>query len=187
MFYILLTWAIACLPFTNAIPTDSLKPSTIEKRCTNVLENPSFESGLSPWLHMGFGSWSTYAVYTSSGGGHDGNNLYYGQSNATKAASTLTVAQSGFSVPAGATVECSAWIASNRPGNSYDTEVQVFLDQVSCGSSLHLGTNGWVKVGGQVTVSAIDMHTFTIVAISGETGPQGSQVWIDDAMVGTGC
>jgi hypothetical protein len=64
--------------------------------------------------------------------------------------------------------------------------VEVFLDEITCGSAAYLGTNGWVKVGGKVVVKG-DSHTLAIVVSSDETGPDGSEVWVDDALVGGGC
>jgi len=186
MIALLLIWALAFLPFLNAMPTTPLPLSTLQKRCSNVLQNPSFESGVSPWLEMGFGSWAHRGVYTQASGGHDGRNFYWGQSNATVAEATLTLSQSELSIPSGTTIECSAWVASDRPGNVASTGVEVFMDGVTCGNAVNLGTNGWVKVGGKITVSG-DSHTYTIVVISDTTGPQGSQIWVDDAVVGTGC
>lgn len=180
----ILIWSLALLPFLNAIPTTPL--SQPMKRCTNILQNPSFESGVSPWLEMGFGSWAARGVYTQASGGHDGRNFYWGQSNATAAESTLSVSQSELQIPSGTTVECSVWVASNRPGNVASTAFEVFLDGVTCGTAINLGTTGWVKVGGKLAVSG-DSHTFTVVVSSDTTGPQGSQVWIDDAVLGAGC
>ncbi|KAH8724613.1 hypothetical protein GQ44DRAFT_256928 [Phaeosphaeriaceae sp. PMI808] len=182
-----LFWLLASLPFLNAIPTDQLPHvAGLQKRCTNALQNPSFESGISPWLEMGFGSWSQRGIFTSAEGGHDGRNFYFGMSNATVADCTLTLSQSNLSIPSGTIIDCSAWVASNRPGNVGSTRVEVFVDQVTCGSAVYLGTTGWVKVGGKVTVKG-DSHTLTIVVVSDESGPAGAQVWVDDATVGIGC
>jgi hypothetical protein len=178
----LLLWTLASLPFLHAIPTTPL-----QKRCTNALSNPSFESGLDPWLAMHFGSWAQYGVYTSSEGGHShSRNFYYARSNASVSDATMTLSQSGLNISSGTTVECSAWVASSRPGNVGSTRVEVFLDQVTCGSPAYLGTNGWQKVGGSVVVSG-DSHTLAIVVSSDETGPDGSEIWVDDGIVGTGC
>ncbi|KAF2827651.1 hypothetical protein CC86DRAFT_214484 [Ophiobolus disseminans] len=182
----ILIWALALLPFLNAMPTTPLSQPALEKRCSNVLQNPSFESGVSPWLEMAFGSWASFGVFTQSAGGHDGRNFYWGQSNATAAVSTLSVSQSAVRIPSGTTVECSVWVASSRPGNVASTAVEVFLDGITCGSAAYLGTTGWVKVGGKITANG-DSHTFTVVITSDTTGPQGSQIWIDDAVLGASC
>jgi hypothetical protein len=186
MFAILLLWSLAFLPFLNAIPTTQLAPTNLQKRCTNALQNPSFESGVSPWLAMGFGSWAQRGIYTSNEGGHEGRNFYFGQSNASVADATMTLSQSNLSIPSGTTVDCSTWVASNRPGNRGSTRVEVFLDEVTCGSAVYLGTSGWVKVGGKMVVSG-DSHTLAIVVVSDEAGPEGGQTWVDDALVGMGC
>jgi hypothetical protein len=183
MFTILLLWSLAFLPFITAIPTN---PLALQKRCTNALQNPSFESGISPWLEMGFGSWAQRGIFTSSQGGHQGRNFYYGQSNASVADSTMTLSQSSLSIPSGTTVDCSAWVASNRPGNVGSTRVEVFLDEVTCGSAVYLGTTGWVKVGGNMVVTG-DVHTMAIVVVSDQAGPEGGQTWVDDALLGVGC
>ncbi|KAF1843867.1 uncharacterized protein K460DRAFT_289919 [Cucurbitaria berberidis CBS 394.84] len=162
------------------------KLHTLSKRCDNKLQNPSFESGESPWLAMVSGSWSTRGVYTSSGGGHHGSNFYYGQSNST-IDSTLTLSQSEINIPNGATVECAAWIASRRPGNVGSSRVEVFLDGQSCGTE-YLGTTGWTKVGGKVGVSGDGaVHTLAVVVVSDEAGEEGWAVWVDDLWVGIGC
>lgn len=136
---------------------------------------------------MAFGSWAQRGIYTSAEGGHSGRNFYYAQSNATVAETTLTLSQSDVSVQAGSTVDCSVWVSSNRPGNVGSTRVEVFLDQVTCGNPVYMGTNGWMKVGGSVVVSGEKTHTLSVVIANGETGPEGSQVWIDDAVIGGGC
>jgi hypothetical protein len=59
------------------------------------------------------------------------------------------------------------------------------MDQVECGTA-NLGTNGWVKVGGKIDVEG-DKHTMSIVIVSDKTGPEGSKVWVDDALAGVGC
>jgi hypothetical protein len=135
---------------------------------------------------MGFGAWSTRGIYTSSEGGHDGRNFFYGHSNATIGQATTTVSQSGLNIPAGTTVDCSAWIASSRPGNVGATRVEVFLDGVTCGGVGWFGSNGWEKVGGQVQVQG-DSHTLAVVASSDGAGEDGWSVWIDDVWVGVGC
>jgi hypothetical protein len=181
MFPALLLWTLSFLPFLAAIPTTPL-----QKRCTNALQNPSFEAGESPWLAMAFGSWAQRGVYTSANGGAEGRNFYFGQSNATIADATLTLSQSGLAIPAGTTVDCSTWVASNRPGNMGSTRVEVFLDEQTCGSAVYLGTTGWTKVGGKIKVSG-ESHTLAIVVVSDESGPEGGLIWIDDAVVGIGC
>ncbi|KAF2026807.1 hypothetical protein EK21DRAFT_102978 [Setomelanomma holmii] len=183
MFLTLLLWAFSFIPLLAAIPTTS---APLQKRCTNALTNPSFESGESPWLAMAFGSWAQRGVYTSPSGGHDGNDFYYGEVNATVADATLTVSQSSLSLQAGSTVDCSAWVASNRPGNTGSTRVEVFLDEKTCGSAVYLGTSGWTKVGGKITVDGTASHTFAVVVLSDEAGPDGAMVWIDEAVVGNG-
>jgi hypothetical protein len=181
MLLTILIWAFAFLPFlATATPTPF-------KRCTNALQNPSFENGLDPWLAMHFGSWALRGVYTSSEGGHSSTrNFYYARSNASVSEATMTLSQSGLTIPAGTTVDCSAWVASSRPGNVGSTRVEVFLDEVTCGSVAFLGTNGWQRVGGKVTVAG-ETHTLAIVVSSDETGEEGSEVWVDNGMVGTGC
>lgn len=136
---------------------------------------------------MAFGSWAQRGVYTSGEGGHQGRNFYFARSNATVADATLTLSQSEFSIPAGSTVGCSVWVSSNRPGNVGNTRVEVFLDGVTCGNAVYMGTNGWIKVGGNVVAGSGETHTMSVVITSGETGPDGGQVWIDDAVVGAGC
>jgi hypothetical protein len=37
-----------------------------------------------------------------------------------------------------------------------------------------------------VTVAG-ETHTLAIVVSSDETGSEGSEIWVDDGMVGTGC
>ncbi|KAH7394013.1 hypothetical protein DE146DRAFT_633937 [Phaeosphaeria sp. MPI-PUGE-AT-0046c] len=188
MFTTLFLWSLLFLPFLHAIPTTiPPPPSTLQKRCTNALQNPSFESGISPWLDMAFGSWAQRGIYTSAEGGHSGRNFYFAQSNATVAQTTLTLSQSEVSIQAGTTVDCSVWVSSNRPGNVGSTRVEVFLDEVTCGSAVYMGTNGWTKVGGSVVVGSGETHTMSVVIANGETGPEGSKVWIDDAVVGAGC
>ena len=135
---------------------------------------------------MAFGSWAIRGIYTSASGGQEGRNFYFAQSNTTVADATLTLSQSELSIPSATTVDCSAWVASNRPGNVGSTRVEVFLDGATCGSAVYLGTNGWVKVGGKVTVNG-GSHTLAIVVVSDEAGPEGGQIWVDDAMIGIGC
>jgi hypothetical protein len=135
---------------------------------------------------MAFGSWAQRGIYTSAEGGHNGRNFYFAESNATVSDTTMTLSQSELSIPSGTTVECSVWVASRRPGNVGSTRVEVFMDQVTCGSAAYLGTNGWQKVGGKVTVNG-DSHTMSIVVLSDETGPEGGQIWVDDASVGIEC
>ena len=175
MFTILILWLFA-LP--SALPHQ-------QKRCSNALKNPSFEDGLSPWLDIAFGSWLQRGVFTSAEGGHAGPNFYFAQSNATVSHTTLTLSQSDISIPAGTAIDCSVWIASNRPGNVGSTHIDVFMDQVECGNA-NLGTNGWVKIGGKINVEG-DKHTMSIVIVSDKTGPEGSKVWVDDALAGVGC
>jgi hypothetical protein len=160
--------------------------SPLQKRCTNAVANPSFESGLSPYLDMVVGAWESRGVYTSAGGGHTGLNFYYGHSNAT-VDSTLTLAQSGLKLPQYGEVEVSAWVASNRPGNVGSTHVEVFLDGVLCGST-DLGTTGWVKVGGKGTATASkeDGSTIAVVVLSEHASSDGWSVWLDDFFVGSG-
>lgn len=176
------------LPASTLPRIDSPPPShhlsTTPKRCTNALSNPSFESGLSPWLDMVSGSFSTRGIFTSADGGQSGQNFYYAHSNAT-VDSTLTVSQSGFSVQGGGQVECAAWVASRRLGNVGSTRVEVFLDGVSCGVQ-YLGTAGWTRVGGQVAVTG-DVHTLAVVIVSDEAGDEGWTVWVDGLAVGAGC
>jgi hypothetical protein len=183
MFAILFLWLLTILPTVNALPSTSAHH---QKRCTNALQNPSFESGLSPWLDIAFGSWLQRGVFTSAEGGHTGPNFYFGQSNATVSRTTLTLSQSDISIPAGTTVDCSAWVASNRPGNVGSTRVEVFMDEITCGQAVYMGTNGWVKVGGNIKVDG-DKHSMSIVIVSDATGPEGSKVWVDDGMAGIGC
>ncbi|KAF1920474.1 hypothetical protein BDU57DRAFT_440199 [Ampelomyces quisqualis] len=171
------------LPTLNALLSTPLHP---QKRCTNALQNPSFESDLAPWLDIAFGSWLQRGIYTSAEGGHSGPHFYFAQSNATVSHTTLTLSQSDISIPAGSSVECAAWVASNRPGNVGSTRVEVFMDEVTCGQAVYLGTNGWAKVGGDVKVNG-DKHSMSIVIVSDATGPEGSKVWVDEAMAGTGC
>lgn len=184
MFTTLFLWSILFLPFLHAIPTSQPPP---RKRCTNALQNPSFESGLSPWLDMAFGSWAQRGIYTSAEGGHEGRNFYFARSNATVADATLTLSQTDVKLQAGSTVDCSIWVSSNRPGNVGNTRVEVFVDERTCGTAQYMGTNGWLKVGGSVVVSGTETHTISVVITSGETGEEGGLVWIDDAVVGTGC
>lgn len=173
-------WAL--LPIIHALPAPQSNP---QKRCSNLLANPSFESGESPWQTMALGSWETRGIYTSSEGGHEGNNFFYAHTNATVADATMNLSQYGFSIPSGAAVDCSAWIASRRPGNVGATKVQVMLDGQTCGEA-YFGTNGWIKVGGKVTVGE-GPHTMAIVVLSDQAGPDGASVWVDDAFVGSGC
>ncbi|KAH7095039.1 hypothetical protein FB567DRAFT_19292 [Paraphoma chrysanthemicola] len=182
MLLTLILWTLSFLPFLAAMPTT---PGPLQKRCTNVLQNPSFESGIDPWLAMAFGSWAQRGVYTSASGGHEGRNFYFGRSNATVASSSLNLSQSGLKIPAGTTVDCSTWVATDRPGNVGNTHVELFVDEQSCGG-VYLGTTGWTKVGGKVMVSG-DSHTFSIIAVSSETGPEGGAIWVDDAVLGTNC
>ncbi|CAO2656284.1 Nn.00g050870.m01.CDS01 [Neocucurbitaria sp. VM-36] len=155
----------------------------LSKRCDNKLQNASFESGESPWLAMVSGSWSTRGIYTSATGGHQGSNFYYAQSNST-IDSTLTISQSNIDIANGATVECAAWLASRRPGNVGSTRVEVFLDGLSCGMQ-YLGTTGWTRVGGKVSVSGDGaIHTMAVVIVSDEAGDEGWTVWVDDLWVG---
>lgn len=125
------------------------------------------------------------SIYTSAEGGHDGRNFFFGHSNATIGAATVTLSQSGLSIPAGSTVDCSAWIASSRPENVGATRVDVFLDGSTCGTG-YFGTNGWEKVGGQVQVQG-DSHTLAVVMSSDGAGAEGWSVWLDDLWVGVGC
>lgn len=187
MFTVLLIWALAFLPLLNAIPTPSQESPLLPKRCTkNALQNPGFESGEYPWLAMVSGSWAERGVRTSADGGHEGHNFYWGRSNATVQDVTLTLSQSELSIPSGTTVDCSAWVASSRPGNIGATRVEVFLDGITCGSPMYFGTSGWAKVGGKVVVSG-DSHTLAIVIVSDEAGPEGGLVWVDEASLEYGC
>lgn len=170
-------------------PTTS---SPLQPRCINSLQNPSFESGISPWLTIVQGSFtSTRGVYTSAGGGRSGANFYYALSNASVEAS-LTVSQTGFGIDGGngrggdGSVDCSAWVASRRPGNVGSTRVEVFLDGVSCGLQ-YLGTSGWTKVGGRVKPGPESTHTVAVVFISDQAGEEGWSLWLDDIVVGQGC
>jgi hypothetical protein len=186
MLVVLLIWATSCIPLLNAIPTTQSSVPTVHKNCNNILQDASFETGLSPWLDIGFGAWDQRGVMTSSEGGHHGQNFYYGQSKAVLSNTTFTLSQSALTITAGTTVNCSAWVASKRPGNVGSTSVELFIDEASCGGPVYYGTNPWQKIGGQVTVSQ-DSHTFSIVVISDVTGPEGSETWVDDAVVGTSC
>ncbi|KAH3997833.1 hypothetical protein HBI25_099080 [Parastagonospora nodorum] len=182
--FILMLWAFAFAHPINAIPT---RPATsIKKRCSNILQNHSFESGLYPWLDIVFGPWAERGVFTSAQGGHNSRQFYLIHSNATVSHGTVALSQSGLSIPSGTTVDCSAWIASNHPGGSDNTSVELFIDEVSCGAPVSLSTHPWIKVNGKATVSQ-DSHTFSIVVTSEVTGSDGSTTWVDDAFVGMGC
>lgn len=135
---------------------------------------------------MALGSWQTRGVYTSAEGGHQGRNFFYAHTNATVAEASLNLSQYDIQIPSGQDVECSAWAASNRPGNTGSTRIDVFLDGQNCGQSVWLGTSGWVKVGGKVRTGD-GTHMMSIVVTSYEAGEEGATVWIDDAMVGLGC
>ena len=137
---------------------------------------------------MLFGSWSSYrGIYTSPTGGASGSNFYYALSNST-IDSTLTLSQSGINIPVGVEVECSAMVASRRPGNVGATRVEVFLDGVSCGGARWLGTSGWTRVGGKVRVGEVQGgHTVAVTLVSDEAGEEGWAVWVDDVVVGEGC
>jgi hypothetical protein len=201
MLTILILWALAFVPSLDAIPISRM--INFQKRCNNMLQNPSFESGLSPWLDIVFGPWAQRGVYTSTQGGHDSKSSYLGQSGALVSQTTLTLSQSGLFIPAGTTVDCSAWVASIRPGNVGNMGVELFVDEMSCGAPVSFGTNSWIKVcripmmacklcsmylqvNGKATVSQ-DSHTFSIVVFSDVNGPEGSTTWVDDAFVGMGC
>lgn len=186
MLAILLFWVMSCFPVLNAIPTAQTSVSNIQGKCTNILQNSSFEAGVFPWLDIGFGAWDQRGVMTSAEGGRDGRNFYFAQSKAVLSNTTFTLSQSGLTIPAGTTVNCSAWVASKRPGNVGSTSVELFIDETSCGGPVYYGTNPWQKIGGKVTVSQ-DSYTFSIVVISDVTGPEGSETWVDDAFVGMRC
>lgn len=183
--FAIVIWALAFLPFLSAIPTTPLSPPSLEKRCTNVLVNPSFEAGIDPWLNLGLGSWKTRGVFSSAQGGQNSKS-FFAESNATNAASNMAVSQSGLNIPSGTTVDCSAWVASLRPGNIGSTAIELFIDDKSCGGPVYLGNSRWVKVGGKVTLSG-ESHNFVVTVTVDITGPQGSMTWIDDTFVGTGC
>ncbi|KAL6705286.1 hypothetical protein ACN47E_007096 [Coniothyrium glycines] len=180
-------WTLLALPTTSAFPPPRAAPP-LAKRCTNLLSNPSFETGIDPWLAMLTGSFTDQrGIYTSSSGGHSGANFYYAHGNSSVDA-TLTLSQSGFAIGSAAPgeMECSTWVASRRPGNVGSTRVEVFLDGISCGTQ-YLGTTGWTKVGGKVKPSSDQTHTIAIVVNSDEAGDQGWSLWVDDVTVGQGC
>jgi hypothetical protein len=141
--FTLIFWAFAhCV---NATPIGLA--TSIEKRCSNILQNPSFESGLYPWLDIVFGPWAKRGVFTSAQGGHNSRQFYLANSDATVSHGTIALSQSGLYIPAGTTVDCSVWVASNHQGDSSNTSVQLFIDEVSCGAPVPLSTHPWIKVG----------------------------------------
>lgn len=143
--FTLIFWAFALAQSINAAPTGL--PASIEKRCSNILQNPSFESGLPPWLDIVFGPWAKRGVFTSAQGGHNSRQFYLVRSDATVSHGTVALSQSGLSIPAGTAVDCSVWVASDHPGDSSNTSVQLFIDDVSCGAPVSLSTHAWIKVG----------------------------------------
>lgn len=180
-------WTICIVPIIQAIPVDTSPALSLQTRCSNVLRNPSFESGDAPWVVLALGSWEQRGIYTSPEGGHHGRNFFYAHSNATIAETSINLSQSILSeISSGATVECSAWVSSQRPGNKGNTRVHVFVNELQCGDAAYLGTSGWIKAGGKVRVGP-GPYTFSVVVFSDESGPEGSTVWVDDAWVGIGC
>ncbi|XPS68345.1 hypothetical protein M3J09_000635 [Ascochyta lentis] len=174
------------LPHTLALVTP--------KACPNKLTNPSFETGhLTPWLTILTSAWpihNTTTTHPSSAPPHNGTYTYHAHSTST-ISSSLSLSQSNIPLPVGVTVQCWAWIASSRAEG--ETRVDVFLDGVVCGSRVVSAgkgeEEGWVRVGGEVTVTGGvegEGSTFVVVASSQGAGKDGWEVWVDDAGVG-GC
>ena len=73
-----------------------------------------------------------------------------------------------------------------------DTRVELFLDGVSCGGSVALGSgSGWTRVGGEVVVGEGDVYVQHTVSVSvqgdGVVGGGGWSVDIGEIGVGVGC
>ncbi|KAF1946716.1 hypothetical protein EJ02DRAFT_218238 [Clathrospora elynae] len=186
---VLVLWTLTllfALSSALALPMDSADSSSLTKHCTNFLTNPSFEAGELPWLAMVTGSWETRGIWASSSGGHSGSNYYYGLSNSTIETS-ITLSQSGLSISPGQ-VNCSAWVASSRPGNMGSTRIEVYLDDVSCAPAVQVGTTGWMKVGGTVGVQDVEGgHTLAVVIVGDVATDEGWSISLDDLSVGSGC
>lgn len=182
----LLTFWVVLLSQIITVNAIALPAQKLAKRCDNQLQNPSFESGLSPWLTIVQEAWDQRGVYTSPDGGHDGSNFYFAHSNST-ISSTLTIAQSGINLSNGESVDCAAWVALLHPGNVGSTQVDVFLDGETCGSA-NFASTGWTRVGGTVSVNGDGaIHTMAVVFTSNGASEDGWYLWLDDLVVGADC
>ena len=67
------------------------------------------------------------------------------------------------------------------------TDVEVFLDGVSCGqTTLGVGDPQWKRIGSRVKVTGTGNgmgSTIAIVATSESAGEEGWEVWVDDVGV----
>ena len=170
-----------------ALPTSLTTPGAakaVPRACTNHLTNPSFESGaVDPWLTIVTSAWSTRGVFENFFT-HSGTHHYYAHSTST-VDSTLTLSQTNINTSVGTTVDCYAWVAGKRTEGM--TDVEVFLDGVSCGqTTLGVGDPQWKRVGSRVRVTGTGNgmgSTIAIVATSGSAGEEGWEVWVDDVGV----
>lgn len=178
--------AVALWAVTSFIISASALPTTqnnIPRACTNKLQNPSFETGdLNPWLPIVQSAWSTdRGVYPRPSPDVRGKYYYYAHALAT-VESSLTMSQSGVTIPVGSTVDCYAWVAGSRSENV--TTVTVFLDGVTCGTlDLKPRDGDWHRVGSKVKVlgGVPGMgSTMAVVAMSKGAGEDGWDIYIDE-------
>lgn len=149
--------------------------------CPNLLLNPSFEAGLLPWLPITTSPFPDRGVTTDSALAHTGSHVYRAVSSSIGAAS-LALSQSGVNVSAGREVDCFAWV---RGKGGVDVRVEVLLDGISCGvGEVGGGDEGWVRVGGGMTVGSGRETGSTVVVVASGEGEW--EVWVDDVGV-VGC
>lgn len=83
-------------------------------------------------------------------------------------------------------MDCYAWVAGTRSEGV--TNVEVFLDGVSCGTGqIGVGELGWKRIGSKASVVGIGNgvvgSTIAVVATSKRAGDEGWEIWFDDVGV----
>lgn len=167
----------------SALPTTQ---NNFPRACTNMLQNPSFETGsLGPWLPIVQSAWSPdRGVYPRSSPDVRGRYYYHAHALAT-VESSLTMSQSGVAISEGSTVDCYAWVSGSRSENV--TTVTVFLDGLTCGTlDMKPGDEDWHRVGSKVKVVggvSGSGSTMAVVAVSKGAGEDGWDISIDEVGV----
>ncbi|KAF2641429.1 hypothetical protein P280DRAFT_313159 [Massarina eburnea CBS 473.64] len=196
--FLLSVLILAGLQFTYAHPPDLVRnPSTTHNSrspttpctSTNLLQNPSFETGsVSSWTEFVTGSWASRGI--SKDAPHSGAFAFRAVSNSTSS-STLTLAQYEIGAPDSGEMRVGAWVfAAGGVGEMGSVKFTLFAGGRVVGEvvlSARSGWGAWSQIGADVGSESLRAMTVTVVVDAGGVVGEGIVVGVDDLWVGLVC
>jgi hypothetical protein len=163
---------------STSATTISSSPIACVPTSTNVIINPSFDTGLLvPWAQDISGTWDTAGIV--GGESHTGP-YYYSATNINGFSGSILLAQS-FSVPDDTTVDAYMWVTAQTL--KYSTLFVIYLDGVGVpGGSITIQSAEWQKIGGQVRLTRGTHDLAIMIYTASSLGD--NMVGIDDIYVG---